>query len=320
MSSRFALSLFGLAAPLVVACSASVTPAPGQLMVVLGTDMTPGRDFTLLRMTVDDPRVSTVLENSWAFRSVGNGRFAGDTTLPATVAIVGVPGAGGVVTKIRVEAILDRAVRVVREANVVIPQSGVHTLRMTVDWLCWDRLPASISTNGPLVCPEEKTCESGTCESSSVAESDLTPFDAAQVFGGDAGAGACFDVLRCFRGGTVVRPSNVSQRCSIPLAGDASRLNVAVRMPPAVTRGFCGKDACLVPLDRGAGGWTVDGASIVLPPAVCTDVRALEVVTTTACAPKGPELPACGEWSSATGGNDGNDPTFTLDLREAVPR
>ncbi len=306
-----------------LSCSAPVTPAPGQLMVVLGSDMTPGRDFTELRMTVEDPRVSGVLENSWTFRTLANGRFGGDTALPATVAVVGVPGSRGVVTTVRVEAKLEGAVRVARVARVVIPESGVQTLRMTTDWLCWDKLPVDEVDGAPVSCPAGRACVAGACVKPEDSQKELVPFDEASVFGGTADSRTCFDVLRCFAGGTVVRPALTNpETCAFVYGGNAGNVSVAVRMPSAVTRGYCARDGCLLPLDRGtAGGFVVaEGNAIVLPLAVCTHARGLEVVTSERCGPKVQAVPACGEWSSSAGDHDGNDPNFVLDLREAAAR
>lgn len=320
--SRACVSLAPTLAIATLSCSAPVRPAPGQLMVVLGSDMTPGRDFTELRMTVEDPRVSGVLENTWSFRALANGRFGGDTSLPATVAVVGVPGASGVVTTVRVEAKLGGDVRVARVARVIIPATGVQTLRMTTDWLCWDKLPLGEVAGAPVSCGDGRACVAGDCLLPEESSRDIVPFDEASVFGGASGARACFDVLRCFAGGTVVRPTAGSSSCSFVYPGNAAMLSVAVRMPGGLTRGYCASDGCLVPLDGGStGGFSVgEGNVIELPLQVCRDPRGLEVVTSERCTPKRAEVPACGEWSSSGSGSDGNDPSFVLNLREAATR
>lgn len=320
--SRALLPMLPLVAIATVSCSAPVSPAPGQLMVVLGSDMTPGRDFTELRMTVDDPRVSAMLENSWSFRPLANGRFGGDTALPATVAVVGIPGSRGVVTTIRVEAKLGGDVRVARVARVVIPESGVQTLRMTTDWLCWDTLPVGEVEGAPVSCPSGRACVGGDCVPVEDSEKDIVPFDEASVFGGAAGARTCFDVLRCFAGGTVVRPV-LGDTCAFTHEGNTANVSVAVRMPRGLTRGYCASDGCLVPLDRGSpSGFVVgeEGNVITVPSQVCRDPRSLELVTSERCTPKTADVPACGEWSSSGSGSDGNDPSFVLDLREAATR
>ena len=73
-----------------IGCGGNVLPAPGQLMVVLSTDMTPGKDFDEVVLSVSDPRVQGTPSTTMRFRYT-NGVVSGDQ-LPATVAIIGITG------------------------------------------------------------------------------------------------------------------------------------------------------------------------------------------------------------------------------------
>lgn len=318
---RRAIALLTFVLALLCGCSGSVLPAPGQIMLVLATDMTPGRDFDTLVVRVADPSLSDEIFYDWRFRAAGGGRFEGDVQLPSTVAVVRRSQGTGAVTTIRVQASLGGVPRVVREARVVIPSSGVQMLRMSLDWLCWDMMPSGTTgaANG-LTCAVGSACNAGECAASDADREALTPWDQAMVFGdADAGlrGGACFQVLGCFvRGSTVSPVLDASGACFFPYAGPAETLNVAIALPPSAQRGFCAKDACLVPLDRGAaGGWVLDGGRIIVPRRVCTDGRLLAV--STACASKIATQPPCAEWSSVGLSPGANDEGLTLGLRPA---
>jgi hypothetical protein len=301
-------------------CSANVLPAPGQVMLVLATDMTPGRDFDTLVVRVADPTLSSELLYDWRFRAAGGGRFEGDITLPSTVAIVRQTQASGAVTSVRVEARLAGVPRVVREASVVVPSSGIQMLRMSLDWLCWDMMPTGTTgaANG-LTCAEGSSCTGGACTASS-SDSTLATWDPAMVFGEPGArdrADGCFQVLGCFRGGFTVTPTLDRQgACSFAFAGSADQLNVAVALPPSPPRGFCARDACLVPMDQGGvSGWRLDAGRVVVPRRVCTDGRTLAF--STSCAPKTEAKPPCAEWSSVGLTPAANNDVITLGLQPA---
>jgi len=324
MRHAFALLVLALVAVAASAlgCGANTLPAPGQVMVVLGTDMTPGRDFDELKVIVRDARVSGDLSFDWRFRAAESGKYEGDLKLPATVAVVGIPGSTGFVTTIRVEASLREEVRVVREARVVIPQSGVQMLRMGVDWLCWDLLPEGTSgAAGATACAGEATCTGGDCTVSAAdSTASLPAWDANAVFG-DADSGirgdACFQVLGCFAIAHTIEPAlGGDSACRFPYSGSAESLNVGVALPPDAGRGFCAKNACIVPLDRDTvGGWSLADGVITVPRRLCTDHRTLAVSHD--CPTKTEAQPPCAEWSSVGFSPAGNIPAFTLQLTPA---
>jgi hypothetical protein len=314
-----ALAFFALVLTAAFGCSANVLPAPGQIMLVLATDMTPGRDFDTLVVRVADPTLSSELLYDWRFRAAGGGRFEGDLSLPATVAIVRQTQASGAVTTVRVEARLAGVPRVVREASVVVPASGVQMLRMSLDWLCWDMMPTGTTgaANG-LTCAEGFACSGGECAAAANDSGTLASWDPAMVFGDGGKRGAsCFQVLGCFRGGFTVTPI-LDRRgtCSFGFTGSADALNVAVALPPAPPRGFCAQDACLVPMDRGgASGWRFEDGRVIVPRRVCTDGRTLAF--STSCAAKVESNPPCAEWSSVGLTPAANSEVLTLGLRPA---
>ena len=319
MRRALSLLLFALAA--LVGCSANVTPAPGQVMLVLATDMTPGRDFDTIAVRVADPALSSELFYDWRFRAVGGGRFEGELSLPATVAIVRQSQGTGAVTSIRVEAWLAGVPRVVREARVVIPTSGVQMLRMSLDWICWDMVPAGTSgAANALACADGLACAGGECAANSADSEALATWDEAMVFGDGRAStrgDACFQVLGCFVGGFSVTPILDRQGlCSFSFDGDPERLNVAVALPVAAQRGFCAQDACLVPLDKGeASGWRAESGRVVVPRRLCTDGR--QLAFSTACAPKTAAQPPCAEWSSVGLTPAANSDAVTLGLSPA---
>jgi hypothetical protein len=326
---RRAIALLTFVLALLCGCSGSVLPAPGQIMLVLATDMTPGRDFDTLVVRVADPSLSDEIFYDWRFRAAGGGRFEGDVQLPSTVAVVRRSQGTGAVTTIRVQASLGGVPRVVREARVVIPSSGVQMLRMSLDWLCWDMMPSGTTgaANG-LTCPEGASCDGGACTASDSNAESLSAWDPAMVFGSSAGATsgsaspsnrgeACFQVLGCFQGGFTVTPI-LDRRgtCSFPFSGSADRLNVAVALPPSPPRGFCAGDACVVPLDQGgASGWRLEEGRVVVPRRVCTDGRTLAF--STSCDAKTAAKAPCAEWSSVGVTPAANSDVFTLGLRPA---
>lgn len=317
--------VFALLAALAAAagCSANVLPAPGQVMLVLATDMTPGRDFDTIVVRVADPTLSSELLYDWRFRAAAGGRFEGDLALPATVAVVRQTPGSGAVTTIRVEARLGGVPRVVREARVVVPSSGIQMLRMSLDWICWDMMPTGTTGAADgLTCAEGASCNGGACTASDADSDALSPWDPAMAFGSSSSTtgtrgGACFEVLGCFQGGFTVTPI-LDRRgtCSFGFTGDANRLNVAVALPPTPPRGFCARDACLVPLDQGgASGWRLEEGRVVVPRRVCTDGRTLAF--STSCDAKTAAKPPCAEWSSVGLSPGANDDALTLGLRPA---
>jgi hypothetical protein len=291
---RFPTALLGLTlgllGPLSVAsCSPGKTRAPGEIVVVVTTDMAVPQDIDTMKWSVtvvgDE---APVKDGSVDLKSL---------PLPATLAIVSGHGVSGMV---RVDLDASRAgnPRVHREAQVSVPADGeVERLTMPLNWLCTG------DANPSLSCGAGQTCRAGACVPSTMETVPYTPPD----------AGACFDVGACFAnpiGGVLhVAADPKTGRC-VPLntrIGGNEDVNVALAVDTSQigNYGACGViGVCLIPLTRGGPeGWTTltedDGTTqIVLPQAVCNDSgTTLNGVVisdaSSSCPAKFPESPMC---------------------------
>ncbi len=100
--------------------------------------------------------------------------------------------------------------------------------------------------------------------------------------------------------GANIRPQNITfnaEKCSLTIDGNvsAANLNVAIVTPDT---GECIRPGeCYVPLDTGAGGWSLSGNEVKLPGFVCKIVQSkglrLAYSTTAGCASKKEENPVC---------------------------
>jgi len=304
-----------------LACSADQTPAKGELMVAVSTDMSPGvkRDFD--KLGVDIYRSGQALKN-FVFDEVGN---EGLLTLPATLAIVGNDDPKTTIllrvwTELKVDIGGEQKdeARTLVEVSTTIPADRIALLRVPMQWLCL----GSGEIKGNYVegvCDEGTSCIGGKCLDWNVDSSTLPTYDPKLVFGGGSaeGDGTCFDTLACFAsdlGGYVVPMSEIDTgTCSIASPGGGGPINVAL-VTERGQGGICygAIDRCLVPLDESkVAGWHEDNGRIVLPPGVCTPEKffsgkMLEIAVTTGCATKTEQLPTCGPWSTV----DKPDGTF----------
>jgi hypothetical protein len=304
------LAVATLAAMAPLGCHADTADAPGQVTVVLRTNMTPGRDFDALRVSVTRAGAPTQSrEWNWSMRP--DGTVDGTMKFPSTVAIVDLAGSGALVV-VRAEASRGGTSRVVREARVALPSRGNQALPMLLDWFCLDEASRA--------CAGDATCVAGGCTAAEVPGDTLQSYDANLVFpeagsGGRNGAGACFDVLAAFAVARSVTPSFDGDRCGFPWSGPTATLNVAVRSE-ASAGGVCGANACLVPLDAGGdGGWAAAGERIEVPRAVCS--RGLPLVVSTLVPSKRAEQATCGSWSSVGAGTSSPTTTIVLDGGDA---
>jgi formylglycine-generating enzyme required for sulfatase activity len=309
LALRAAVAVAALVIVGAAGCEAERVPAPGQLTVVLRTNMTPGKDFDLLRFSVGRVGAASQFRDfRWTARA---DRIDGEMKFPSTVSVL---GPAGEPIAIRVEASRRGDVRLVREARLAVPSSGNLALPMLLDWSCLDLLPrgaldAGVDGGaGAGVCDEGASCVDGECQSSVVAGGSLRSYDSASVFP-DAGPGgsACFDVLAAFERASTVTPSLVDGVCGVPAPASLDRLNVAVALGPS-SEGICSSNACLVPLDRDEpSGWRVQGAGtpaarIVVPRPVCARGRPLALAV--GAPSKTSVTPVCGSWSSVGPGVD----------------
>jgi hypothetical protein len=161
-------------------------------------------------------------------------------------------------------------------------------------------------------CPNpEHTWIDGECRDAYVDPATLPDFDAAAVGSSDPAA-ACFDVARCFGNASPVGRVVTFNRdaCTMQLNGaDASRLNLALVTSDT---GECVRpNECYVPLDRGNGGWTVEGGEVKLPAFVCKLLASknLRLDHSLDCTAKLESNAICIASSRAAGASDGGTMT-----------
>ncbi len=300
MKRALVFALTGLAALL----SCKTKHAPGEIIVAIDSDLTPGVDFDELHIdvitTAGPSKLDTIKEfgqrslpNSFpmTFAIVSNGDpttkvqirvAAGLSTLPGGHSVVGMP-------------------LLLREVTTTIPVDRVALLRIHLEWVCigFAKQNPAPDTYVEGNCPVDGlTCLGGECVDFALDSATLPDYDDALVFGGGhagAGDGTCFDALACFAGAQVVQPD---ANCTIAKpAGDPTRTNIAL-VSARCQGGICddGSDTCLVPLDNAtAAGWTEVGGRLHLPPAACR--KASGVVVSTTCPTKTASSPTCGPWS-----------------------
>ena len=300
MKSRTTLSRISLATLCLAACAASsCAKPPGELVLVLQTDMSLPKDVDAIVIEVlvrGDTRYSN------EFDQLGSD---GSIQIPASLGVVVGPNTDETTPiTFRVTAKQNNVPRVLRETVTTVPPTNVVSLRMAVQWLCWDQVQPDPMGNPQTTCADGQTCVAGSCVDKTVDSSKLPPYSAPSVFGGGTGKnndGSCFDVTSCFTG-SIDAPVDMTT-CSITPIG---KVNVALRVESA---GICGPSGCFVPLDANSdGGWQPGpNGTILLPAAICSKtplpagpVTGVSVSgVTSACALKTESLPTCGPWSSS---------------------
>ena len=273
------------------ACSGK--QAPGQLLLVVQTDMAPPDDIDTIYLQVTKAP-GTVLFDSKL--NVG-AATAGFTKLPATLAILAEPSTP---ITVKVAAYAKGELRMFRETTTTVPSARQATLQMPVQFLCNGLAKIDPATMRPMsTCPEGNTCVAGECVKARVDEPTLVNYTAAEVFGGGSGAGdgVCFDTAKCFAGAAEVIPD--ANGCTIP----SGATNVALKLAKGgAIKGICDDSGsnCYVPLDKGPEGWKDVGGKIKLPNVVCALVtsKTASVVVSTGCDTKTEKSPTCGPWSS----------------------
>jgi hypothetical protein len=270
-----------------LACAPGESKSPGEVVVVVTTDMVVPDDIDTLDWSVtvvgDE---APVKQGSVNLQSM---------PLPATLALVSGDEAPGPVW-IEIDGSRAGSPRVTRRARVSLPPDGeVNRLTMPLDWLC------SHDASPSLGCGADETCQAGECVQAAISElSRYSPPD----------AGACFDTSTCFAqpaGVFVAKQDPVTGVCVVPDQSFSSDVNVALQVATSTTGnyGACGiAGSCLVALARGGPeGWTAltdDGGAVTigLPAAVCNDmgVTVSGVVIAQAsstCPAKSPESSPC---------------------------
>ncbi len=301
----------------------------GGLVLAMSTDMRAPKDVNAVGVTVS---TNNVIRTSFIARVAPDG----EVKLPATLAIVQ-PDDENATIRIRVLALQESKVRVLRDVRTTVPRDGrIALLRIPLNFIndesAVGQIPAaklppfsSRSSSGvktlgeqpggedpteaialiTSTCPgNHETVVDGQCIGDSVDSSSLPEFSDALVRAG--GASACFDTARCF---TEAREASVDrEKCKATVTGKVEQLNVALATE---STGECvAPGRCLVPLDRGPSGWqptdekASGGAVLALAKGICKKIAAgaklLEANSTT-CPPKTEANPVCQSGSTDAG-------------------
>ena len=296
--------------------------APGELILVMQTDMSLPEDIDTLRIEVSRDGIPRYEQD---FPSLGT-----DTgiKLPATIGIVPNEEAPSASAQIRVSARAGGVVRAVREVITQVPEGRVATLHVPIEFLCLGSAEPQLDGEGNVVgvCPDGTTCEAGVCRRSELEEDELEAlpeYASNDVFGDPEDdpekKQKCLDVALCF---TAPRQVAIDQEsCTLAAEGLADDINVAL---VTETEGMCNGDGCFVALNAGAAsGWTrLEDGRIQLPLGACQPEPALGrlpvldaavVEVKAGCPRKTITLPTCGPWS-ASGDIDDPDARTPLAL------
>jgi len=257
MSTGHLASKLAIAIAAVCCLSACSETEPGELMVVVTTDMAVPTDIDSLRWSVTLPGAAT---------PHASGTFGLESAheLPATLSIVDGPVTNDAVT-VRIEGYKGETLRVAHEARVQIPVDRVARLDMPLSWLCSEAVLGE-------PCAKGLTCAAGECVDARRAEASLPDYLAAEPV-------ACREMSACFFNKVPIHPDSSNGACTYlgTDLGDDADVNLAITVNTAEVGayGFCDpriKD-CFIPLRRGTPeGWQVInsvGPVIEFPPAVC---------------------------------------------------
>jgi hypothetical protein len=302
LRARAIVSLASVAVSAAVACSQDANPSPGQLVVVLDTDVALPDQIDTIELIVSVPG-TTLLDTPLM---VGSGTDA--QPIPATLTLVAGPDPT-VPATIQVIGLKNGVARTLRQVVTTVPTDHSAMLRMPVQWLCDGTANPVADGDGGVAyqstCGPGATCQAGSCVAASVQSSNLRTYQPELVFGGGAPptatgqtTGTCFDTISCLLSGAVEVPDD---QCTADMPADTANVNVGLRV---AGDGICDTTGatCFVPLDGASvEGWTEQNGRIALPPAVCTKLRTgliAGVVVSTSCPTKTDAVPPCGSWSS----------------------
>ncbi len=289
-------ALIALAVAAVGACARQQLPPPGQLMVVITSDMPIPKDVDRISVDVSSLGVKK-FEQEY---EVGGSALS----LPATLGIVAGKDPSAAVT-VRVIARQAGKPRLIRTVVTTVPTDRVAALRVSLHWLCRDTAKAT----GDLVqstCPDGQSCVAGSCAPDAVDAKLLPSFRPEDFFGGPTKA--CFNTVDCL--GAVQEAQLDKGQCVVPIpdAADTAKINVGLKLPLGGD-GACGKEGCYIPLDADAQtGWKIADKRIQVVPAICKLIAGgatFKVVVSSSCPSKVPSTPPC---SASTLGDGGTGP------------
>jgi hypothetical protein len=256
-----------VAAAVLAACGGNEAK-PGEVMLVISTDMAVPSDLDAIDWSVTLEGGSKPFQSGTlaltsnldlpATLSIAAGSH---TTAPVTVHVAGRKGEGS-----------SAEVRVTRDERIIVRNDGVSRLDVPLQWLCSD---ANLAT----ACPQGWTCEAGQCVAVPLSDAAELPAYSA------ANTPDCFDVTSCFAGFRVKPPQRDPTTGTCTVTGTSTlgasadvNLALAVDTTGVGAYGFCGIEGeCLIPLHRGTGAaeWQTaisnQGPAVVLPDATCDD-------------------------------------------------
>lgn len=264
------------------------TAEAGGLVLNLESDMTMPKDIDELSIEVVAESGEVLLSQKYPL-GTGPGRYL----LPFEISL-DTKGLGRR-AKAQVVARKDGIARMERSAVVELPQQRWGALSLPLNYLC----DGTVDDGGEAKssCGPGQTCDQGRCISNKLTQVS----DYVGTIGGGGGAGVpdlsqndnCLSVVDCMSEGLTVQVD--TSTCSFEVPVNASGfLNVALKV---ARDGFCGPKGCWLPLKFGSSGWTTNGTTVTLPPAVCFEDPAsarYEVTVSDACQTFWPSLALCG--------------------------
>ena len=301
--------VIGCAALALTAACEGELESPGQLVLVVDTDMAIPAQLDSLLLEIE-AQGDTQYKHDF---DLGPTR----ATLPATLTLVSRDiGDDPVSIRVAASKLGDDGIewRLFREAVSRVPRDRIATLRMPLQWLCKGQAEVvSDGDDSPLrpddvrsTCKSGETCRAGSCQTSEVELESLPDYRPEDLYGGGETpeAGSCFDTVGCMQDARPVAPD---ARCTFARPA-ADRFNVALRV---VDDGICDADAehCYVPLNADdPEGWSLEGERVKLPSAVCDKLRegaVNDVLVSETCKRKTEKVPVCGPWSDVPKGKAG---------------
>lgn len=306
-------------------CALACTKKPGEVMLVMTTDMALTHDIDSIEVQVFE---NDVAKNGGAPLNLAPPRKNGNVLVPATLGIVAGRDPSANVT-VKIAAFQQSAIRILRQVDFTVPADEIVELPLGMDWLCTGSgKSGDVDPKNPLVttfantaCADGLTCVAGSCVDVHIDTTKLEPYSAGSIFGGGTGKqdGKCFDTLGCFATSRLLRIDEID-RTSCTFDSPTSKLNVALVVKhDGIRNDSMAPDRGFIPLDEGPEGWQVarDSGRIQLPKAVCgakaKDI--LGVALTQRCATKTAGTPTCGPWSAT--GDPGTGADTVVDLPDA---
>lgn len=278
----------------------SCADSPGEIMLVVQTDMALPKDIDAVRIEI---RAEGEVRFDETFPNLGGQGIL----LPASLGVVGRDGDPSVSVGLRVSGRSQGRVRVLREVITQVPPDRVSYMSMPLQFLCVGSAAPELDGEGQEVslCPEGMTCDAGVCVPREVPPESLPDYNAAEVYGGGAapGAGSCFDVTGCFAEGAAaaIDPSD----CSIDAPPGDFNIALLTGGPGMATAlgSLVALDAEAAPRERLAGWARREDGRVQLPQAACAPlfpeaqvIGAALAAARDGCPTKTTSSPTCGPW------------------------